>query len=459
MIKKHLVAFVIVFIVSLAFHPSVNAFSDLSDEKVSQIELLVKDEIITGYPDGTFRGNNPVTRAEAVIMIAKALKADVPGVGEAGFRDVPNNHFAKNYIYYAQSKKIVSGYNDGTFKPNNSLSRGDMSIVLTNAFKFTKVTEDAFTDVSRQDYYYTAIQAIYDHKVTFGAGGGTYRPKSAITRYEFSVMLARILDQLAETADQDDELVPDIMYVDVRTALNLRSGPGTNYSIITTLKRNQKVVVEEKVSDWYRVNTGSVVGFVNKAYLSKEEIKEIIHERIILDPGHGGKDPGASSNGIVEKNYVLDIGLKVRKALLAEGIDVVMTRETDRYLTLEERVNVAKKHEADGFISLHTNSFSSASANGTESFIRAASLNTIDEKSRKLSESIHKRLIEALGTKDRGVKQQGFYVIKYNPHPATLLEFGFISNKQEAALLDLKQKEIVEAVKNGVLDYYKWLGR
>jgi N-acetylmuramoyl-L-alanine amidase len=455
MIKKITLSLTLMVVVMLSFPVLTQAFSDVSNQVNNDISFLVKEGIITGYPDGTFRPKDTVTRAEAVVMLGRAQKKDITSIDSSNlpFSDVSKKHFAREYIQYAVNDGIVKGFPDNTYKPDEGLTRGDMAMILMDAFDFSTSNAKSFTDVKSSDYYYKAIQAIFSAGVTNGYPDGTYQPKKLINRHEFSIMLTRILDASLETA------VTRTMHVDVNTTLNVRTGPGTSYKSIGSLIRNQQVIVQDTNETWVEIEAGNLKGYVNRDYLSFNPVGEAIFNRIIIDPGHGGKDPGAVENGILEKELVLDVSKRVRELLLKENIEVIMTRDTDKYLTLEERVDIAKKHQVDGFVSVHANSFTSDSANGTEAFVRSASLPSLDQKSAKLAESIHLRLLDVLGTRDRGVKKANFYVIRYNPHPATLLELGFISNPTEAALLNRKRQDMAVAIKDGILDYYKWVSR
>ncbi|UPG65426.1 N-acetylmuramoyl-L-alanine amidase [Metabacillus endolithicus] len=201
------------------------------------------------------------------------------------------------------------------------------------------------------------------------------------------------------------------------------------------------------------------VCYVHKNYLvigsSQETGDALLSGKVIgIDPGHGGKDSGAVGFGLKEKDIVLDVGLKVQKLLEAEGAKVVMTRKDDTFLELQDRAKVANNAKTDIFISLHINAATSESANGTETYWNG---NYESAASKKLAEKIQTRLIEKLGTRNRGVKDAGFYVIKYTTMPSVLAELGFISNEAEAARLKTSQfrDNAAEAILLGVLDYYK----
>ncbi|GAV24237.1 N-acetylmuramoyl-L-alanine amidase [Carboxydothermus islandicus] len=161
----------------------------------------------------------------------------------------------------------------------------------------------------------------------------------------------------------------------------------------------------------------------------------LLGKKIVLDPGHGGSDPGTIGKvyGIKEKDVNLDIALKLRGYLEAVGATVYMTRTGDTYPTLSERVAYANGLSADLFLSIHQNSVSSPeyySANGTQVYYYPDPSNQVLEKA--LADVLMGSLNEVLGSKNKGIyTNQGFYVIKYTEMPSALVEVGFLSNAEE----------------------------
>lgn len=173
--------------------------------------------------------------------------------------------------------------------------------------------------------------------------------------------------------------------------------------------------------------------------------------KIVIDPGHGGSDPGAiGPSGLQEKEITLKVSLKVRDMLMAQGYTVIMTRTTDTYLSLQERCDVANNAEADLFISIHCNSFSDPSANGTETFSY-----TTTGIGAQAAKSIQSKLVAALGLRNRGHKTADFYVLRNTNMPAALTELAFISNPKEEALLKTEdfQTKSAKAIVDGILGY------
>ncbi|MEK7210795.1 MAG: N-acetylmuramoyl-L-alanine amidase, partial [Candidatus Binatota bacterium] len=215
--------------------------------------------------------------------------------------------------------------------------------------------------------------------------------------------------------------------------------------------------------------------------------------KIVLDPGHGGKDPGAIGvKGITEKDIVLAVAKKLAKRLKGEmGIDVVLTRQNDTYIPLEDRTAVANAEDADLFISLHVNASPNQEARGIETYyldnttdeasIRlAARENATSRKSisdlqfilsdltqnSKLEDSIslahrlNSSVVSNMGrrygeVKDLGVKKALFYVLVGARMPSVLVEMFFITNKSEGRALTRQayQDALVESLLEGIKKY------
>ncbi|MBU8905967.1 N-acetylmuramoyl-L-alanine amidase [Desertibacillus haloalkaliphilus] len=177
-------------------------------------------------------------------------------------------------------------------------------------------------------------------------------------------------------------------------------------------------------------------------------------QKIVIDAGHGGKDPGAIANGLEEKEIVLDVSLRVQRLLEAADFDVTMTRTDDTYLTLAERVQIAHDVNADSFVSIHANAAENTNASGTETYWNATHSS---ENSHALAEVIQEKLLEKLDTNDRGVKDGSFYVIRNAKMPSILVELGFMTNLGDAEILrsDRYREYAAEAIAEGLIEYYE----
>lgn len=171
---------------------------------------------------------------------------------------------------------------------------------------------------------------------------------------------------------------------------------------------------------------------------------------VVIDPGHGGKDPGACGNGLKEKDINLSIALLLKKKLepYKKEINLKLTREKDCFLELNERVDISNAFKADLFVSIHCNSSSRLTAMGVETYCYKLS-------NQKGASSIHSEILTSGAyTVNRKVKEASFYVIKHTVAHAVLCELAFISNDADAKILRDKQTDLAEAILKGILKYF-----
>ncbi|WP_438351158.1 N-acetylmuramoyl-L-alanine amidase [Paenibacillus sp. FA6] len=237
---------------------------------------------------------------------------------------------------------------------------------------------------------------------------------------------------------------------------------GVKYSLFTRDPNTVRIVIGLNAAQKFRLNQDFGSNFIavdlnvseDEVGYEEEAIVDSGHSGrkvVVIDPGHGGSDPGASSvTKKREKDFNLSVGLKVQAILLKEpNIDVVMTRESDVYPTLSERALLANQIKADVFVSIHGNSNTSSSPNGTETYYYKRS------ESKELATIIHKYVIKATGLKDRGVKNENFHVIRETTMAASLVEVGFLSNSIDEAVLftDDLQNRVAQAIVDGIKEY------
>jgi N-acetylmuramoyl-L-alanine amidase len=217
---------------------------------------------------------------------------------------------------------------------------------------------------------------------------------------------------------------------------------------------------------------------------------------IVIDPGHGGPDSGAvGKSGLLEKEVTLDIATRLRDLLQADsGLTIILTRERDELVPLEERTQIANRNAADLFISIHTNSFQKRSVRGSGTFFLATAKNDearaaaalenssirfeypgeasewkddLDfilmdliqneylKESMEFAAAIQKKLKKNLSIPSRGVSQAGFVVLNQAYMPAVLVEMAFISNRKDEKLLkkDSFRQKVAEALYEGITDF------
>jgi N-acetylmuramoyl-L-alanine amidase len=197
-------------------------------------------------------------------------------------------------------------------------------------------------------------------------------------------------------------------------------------------------------------------------------------QTVVLDPGHGGVDQGASNRWGTEKMFALDVAMHARDELVRAGYRVEMTRTRDTTVSLEDRVKIANQFRDAVFVSIHFNY--SGAAEGLESYalapagvasnaaneshvssadVRACAGNAEDEHNIALSAAIHAMVLSRVSMFDRGVKHARFHVLRDVQIPAVLVECGFLSNTAEGQRIATAQfrQEVASAIAQGVRNY------
>jgi len=167
---------------------------------------------------------------------------------------------------------------------------------------------------------------------------------------------------------------------------------------------------------------------------------------VTVDPGHGGSDPGCGEEGSQEKDIVLAISMQLRQMLEETGVTVVMTRQTDEMVSLDDRAVIANNAASDLFISVHCNSFE-GQARGMDCYYHKA------EPAKQLAQAILDEAA-ALGITTREVQKNNYQVLWDTDMTAVLVETGFLTDPEECALLcepDYQQK-VAQAIAAAVLD-------
>lgn len=235
---------------------------------------------------------------------------------------------------------------------------------------------------------------------------------------------------------------------------NLRSGPGTDYSLISSANAGTQFMQVDQEGDWLQIelsdgSTAWVASWLTTTKTSTTSSSGIKGKTIVLDAGHGGRDSGAIGSLYQEKDLTLSTVLMVADLLKQAGANVVLTRDSDTYVTLSNRVKISHSTNADAFISFHYNSGTSAS-NGIMTFYYT------EMKDEELAQSIQSELASSSGLKDQGIRYGDYQVIRENHNPAVLLELGFLSNPSEEKIIGTtyQQQKVAKAITKGIVQYF-----
>ena len=306
-----------------------------------------------------------------------------------------------------------------------------------------------------------------------------------VSRYQATQISSQTLSLsipgLVSTSGQNswpinDGLVKDVSYNGSKIIINLEEG-AWDYHVFS-LRNPPRVIVD-----------------VLKSKASREQSPSVFIKTVVIDAGHGGKDVGAiGPTGLEEKTVTLDIAKMLREILEERGIQVILTRESDEFVSLERRVSIANTAGADLFLSIHCNSSFSSKARGFESYFLspasddlARAVATVEnsvimmennssqknkefltiladlkyaeyrKESRMLAGIVQDNFSKAFSTPDRGVKSALFYVLKGLEAPAVLVELGFISNPTEEKLFrkSSHRQLLAELASESILQFKK----
>ena len=247
-----------------------------------------------------------------------------------------------------------------------------------------------------------------------------------------------------------------IQYVTSET-LNIREEGNASANTVGVALRGDALTVTQTGSNgWGQVLTeDGLAGWVNLSYLSDSTPTNGLDGKVIvLDPGHGGTDPGALGKENKEKDLTLSTAKKLKAKLEAAGATVYMTRTGDTYPSLDARVAYSKKMKADIFISIHINS-GSKTANGIETYYWSSSKNE-----KKLATYVQNEVIDSTGLDSRGVKTANYRVIGTTTTTQSILvELGFISNPDEEQIIETSsfQNDAATGIVNGLEAYFESL--
>jgi N-acetylmuramoyl-L-alanine amidase len=217
--------------------------------------------------------------------------------------------------------------------------------------------------------------------------------------------------------------------------------------IVFDLKDKNKLITSKRDGNQYELLFTSIQS-TPKSSPKSTSLKGKI---IAIDPGHGGRDPGAvGKKGRHEKYYTMDISLRLKQLLEAKGADVILVRKGDQNPSLYQRTIAANRNKADAFISVHVNSFYNSFANGTETYYYKAS-------DKPLAQAIQNEMVKTLKRKNLGTKRAKLYVLRYSTMPTALVEPLFITNHKEYQLLiqPVNRQKIAQAIETGISKYFK----
>lgn len=259
------------------------------------------------------------------------------------------------------------------------------------------------------------------------------------------------------------------------TDVNVRSGSGTEHSVISSTTSGDTYKLIESKGNWVKVEQSQGDGWIyaeltdqapsgssgdaekmstdknNKSSEKKSSDGTLNGINIVLDPGHGGKDPGSIGwNNVQEKDLIAATSDKVAAHLQAKGATVIRTRPQEAYKTLDQRIGISNDYNTDAFVSIHYDVSAMPSVKGTSTYYYAGGAD------KQLAQNIQDSLVNVNEVHDRGIKHGNYKVLRENKDLGVLIELGFISNPEESANIQSAdfQERTAEAIADGLVDYF-----
>ena len=241
--------------------------------------------------------------------------------------------------------------------------------------------------------------------------------------------------------------------IGIKAPTNVYTRASKSSQVRTAFGQNTAITYRTFTASWFQT-TVWVNGVSRTGYIHKDDVAITNGKVVMLDAGHGGGDPGALGlYGLVEKTVVLDITLRTEQLLKNAGYTVLMTRSTDKFLTLGERSVLANNSNADIFVSIHANAFNGA-ARGIETFWYGKYERT---NSIRLATLLQNNMVSSMGLSYRRVAEGNYSVIRETRVPSALVEVGFIDNSYDAQRLSQAsfRQLAAQGIYNGIVDYFK----
>jgi N-acetylmuramoyl-L-alanine amidase len=269
--------------------------------------------------------------------------------------------------------------------------------------------------------------------------------------------------------------------------LNVREQPSLSSPIVGILKMGANITVSEEQAGWAKiVSSSGVHGWVSTYYISKKtqqsvpapttqaaeknksseetrpsvnsggqakqtSVQSLKGKTIVLDPGHGGVDIGTTSiTGTHEKDLTLATAQAVEQKLKNVGVNVIMTRDNDTFISLQQRSSLSNRLHADAFISLHYNWSNDPAVSGLTDFYYNKS------KDSSLAAAVLNGVVNSTGLKNIGTKFDDLCVLRNNSQPSVLIELGFVSNKEDDSIAENAEynDKVAQGVYLGLMDYF-----
>jgi N-acetylmuramoyl-L-alanine amidase len=292
------------------------------------------------------------------------------------------------------------------------------------------------------------------------------------TQVQYNGQVAWVSSELIEITAKKKSIIPiltstkknednSIETVTVRSeGTNIRNGPSINDTVLFKASKGENLTYLSTKGEWYKIKngegqTGYIANWVvdlseNQTAAPSANITSLAEATIVIDPGHGGEDPGAPALSYNEKQATLKTALTLATRLEQAGVNVILTRDSDKFVSLNDRAYTSNQALADAFISIHYDS------TDTPNEISGTTTYYYHEKDKKLAETINNQLQVNNPLPNNGNRFGNYYVLRENTQPAVLLELGYLNNTvdQSTIYTDSYRAFAVESIYQALNNYF-----
>ncbi len=259
-----------------------------------------------------------------------------------------------------------------------------------------------------------------------------------------------------------EDNVKDSSITIIHDGSNIRKSADTQAEVIQRANAGETFQVISVQKDWYEIKlaggkSGFIAGWIVSVDGSAPQVEKpgsdtyLQNKKIIIDPGHGGRDNGTTgANGTIEKTLTIQTAKLLYNKLKASGANVTLTRSNDTYIPLASRVYSAHYNNADAFISIHYDSANDRSVRGMTTYYH-------HPYQKNLAANVHTAVSSMTNIKDRGYRNGDYYVLRENKRNAILMELGYLSNPAEEMLISSAQYQeaVATGIAQGLARYFK----
>ncbi len=377
--------------------------------------------------------------------------------------------FLYESVDYLSDNEILSGYDDGTFKPDKNITRAEASKILANSLGFEDDYEGEelpFTDVPKDQWFYKYVAYAYEKEIINGMSPKEFWPQDNVTYEQFVKMVVCAIGEEYEALERGGTNWYT-GYLELAEEKGLLEGVTVRVKEKATRGDCAKILYNAYKNDYLvPVSYTSFEQPFEDEFFDEEEIEEFVEEvgeyefeTIVIDPGHNysGIDTGAENLEFdaYEQEITWEIADKLREILEDNGYEVIMTREEmednidgeEVMEVLLNRAELANELDADLFISIHVNA---GGGTGIETYAYRDKTYAY-----AIGEFVQAAMVEHTGLKDRGIKTNDYVVLMETDMPAMLIETGFIDREEDCEYLMSVdgQYEIAWGIAQGLEDY------